>query len=117
MKAKRVMKKDANTQTKQRCVFKEETEVLGVKSLHRPPNGNRSTRQSVGIHKLERDPPNLIYPMYLNPPNSYSNKATRNCILSSSPDPVTSSMLHLSSLASTNTSQQHQNFTKHSERV
>ena len=33
-----------------RRVIEEETEELGEKSLRRPPNGNRSTRQSVGIH-------------------------------------------------------------------
>ena len=40
MKAKRVGKKDANTKTAQRCVIEEETEVLGVKPLLRPPSGN-----------------------------------------------------------------------------
>ena len=64
MKAKRVGKKDANTKTTQRCVIEEETEVLGVKPLRRPPSDNRSTRQSVGIHELARDLPSLIYPMY-----------------------------------------------------
>ena len=111
MKAKRVGKKDANTKTTQRCAIEEETEVLGVKPLRRPPSDNRSTRQSVGIHELARDPLSLIYPMHLNPPSSYSNKATRNRVLSSSPDPATNSMLHLPSLASSNASQQHQNLT------
>ena len=104
MKAKRVGKKDANTKITQRCVIEEETEVLGVKPLRHPPSGNRSTRQSVGIHELARDLPSLIYPMNLSPPSSYSNKATRNRVLSSSPDPTTSSMLHLPSLASSNAS-------------
>ena len=44
MKAKRVGKKDANTKTTQRCVIEEETEVLDVKLLRRPPSGNRSTK-------------------------------------------------------------------------
>ena len=105
MKAKRVGKKDANTKTIQRCVIKEETEVLGVKPLRRPPSSNRSTRQSVGIHELARDPPSLIYPMYLSPPSSYSKKATRNHVLSSFLDPATSSILHLPSLTSSNASQ------------
>ena len=105
MKAKRVGKKDANTKTTQRCVIEEETEVLGVKPLCCPLSGNQSTRQSVGIHELVRDPPSLIYPMNLSPPSSYSNKATQNHILSSFPDPATSSMLHLPSLASSNASQ------------
>ena len=88
MKAKRVGKKDANTKITQRCVIEEETEDLRVKSLHRPPSSNRSTRQSAGIHGLARDPPSLIYPMHLSPPSSYSNKASRNHFLSSSLDPA-----------------------------
>ena len=104
MKAKRVGKKDANTKTTQRCVIEEETEVLGVKPLHHPLSGNRSIRQSVGIHGLARDPLNLIYLMYLSPPSSYSNKATWNHVLSSSLDPATSTMLHLPSLTSSNAS-------------
>ena len=78
MKAKRVGKKDANTKTTQRCVIEEETKVLGVKPLCGSPSGNRSTRQSVGIHELARDPPSLIYSMYLSSQSSYSNKVTQN---------------------------------------
>ena len=80
------------TQITHRCVIKEETEELNEKPLRRPPSGNRSTRQLVGIHGLARDPSSLIYPMYLSPPSSYSDKAFRNHILSSSPDPATSSI-------------------------
>ena len=79
-----------------RCVIEEETEKLGKKPLRRPPSGNRSTRQSVGIHGLARDPPSLIYPLYLSPPSSYSNKTSRNPVLSSSPDPA------INPIASTN---------------
>ena len=118
MKGKKVGKKDVNTMTAQRKKSKEEkTEVLGVKPPCDPPSGNRSTRQSVGIHGLARDPPSLIYPLYLSPLNSYSNKASRNRVLSSPLDPVTNSMLHLPSLASSNNSQQHQNLTEHFIRV
>ena len=53
-----------------------------------PPSGNRSTRQLVAIHGLTIDPPSLIYPMHLSPLNSYSNKASRNRVLSSFPDPT-----------------------------
>ena len=91
------------TQITPRRVIEEETEELGEKPLRRPPSSNRSTRQSVGIHELARDPPNLIYLLYLSP--------SQNRVLSSSSDPATSSMLHLPSLASSNASQQHQNFT------
>ena len=91
-----------------RCVNKEETEELGEKPLRHPSSGNRSTRQLVGIHGLAKDPPSLIYPMYLSSLSSYSNKASRNHILSSSLDPTINSMLHQPSLASSNASQQYQ---------
>ena len=96
------------TQITRRCVIEEETEDLGKKPLRCPPSGNPSTGQLVGIHRLARDPPGLIYPMYLSPPSSYSNKASRNRVLSSSPDLTTSSMLHLPSLVFSNASQQYQ---------
>ena len=93
------------TQITRRCVIEKETEELGEKPLRCPPSGNRSTRQSVEIHGLVRDPPSLIYPLYLSLPSSYFNKASQNSVLSSSLDPATSSMLHLPSLASSNASQ------------
>ena len=37
-------------QITRRCVIEEEIEELGEKPLRYPPSGNRSTRQSVGIH-------------------------------------------------------------------
>ena len=49
---------------------------------------NQSTIQSVGIHGLARDLPSLIYLMHLSPPSSYSNKASRNRVLSSFLDPT-----------------------------
>ena len=53
------------TQITRRCVIEEEIEELSEKPLRRPPNGNRSTRKSVEIHGLVRDPLSLIYPLYL----------------------------------------------------
>ena len=98
MKGKKVGKKDANTKTTQRCVIEEETEILSVKPLHRPRSGNRSTRQSVGIHGLARDLPSLIYSVYLSPPSSYSKKASQNRVLSCFPDlairPIASTKPH-----------------------
>ena len=64
-----------------RCVIKKKTEELSKKPLRRPLSGNRSTRQSVGIHGLTRDPPSLIYPMYLGSPSSYSYEVTPNLCL------------------------------------
>ena len=93
------------TQITRRCVIEKEIEELGEKHLCRPPSGNQSTRQSVGIHRLARDPLILIYPLYLNLLSSYSNKASRNRVLSISSDPTTNSMLHLPSLAPSNASQ------------
>ena len=72
------------TQITHRCVIEEETEELGEKPLRRPPSSNRSTRQSVEIHGLARDPSSLIYLLYLSPPSSYSKKTSRNRVLSSS---------------------------------
>ena len=105
------------TQITLRRVIEEETEELGEKPLRRIPSGNQSTGQSVGIHGLARDPPNLIYQLYLSPPSSYSNKASRNRVLSSSSDPATSFMLHLPFLASSNASQQLQKHSLHSKYV
>ena len=87
------------------CVIEEETEELDEKPLRHPPSGNRSTRQSVGIHG------------FLNFLSFYSNKASRNHVLSSSPDPTTSSMLHPPFLKSSNASQQHQKHSQHFECV
>ena len=38
------------TQITGRCVIEKETEQLGEKPFRRPPSGNRSTKQSIGIH-------------------------------------------------------------------
>ena len=105
------------TQITRQCVIEEKTEELGEKPLRHPPSGNRSTRQSVGIHGLARDPQSLIYPLYLSSSSSYSNKVSQNRVLSSSPDLATSSMLHLPSLASSNASQQLLKHSLHSENL
>ena len=110
MKCKRVGKKNANTDNTLMC-YQRGNQRTQRKTSPPPLKGNRSTRQSVGIHGLARDPPSLIYPLYLSPPRSYSNKASRNCVLSSFPDPAPNSMLHLPSLASSNASRQHQKLT------
>ena len=69
------------TQITRRCVIEEETEEFSEKPLHRPPSGNRFTRQSVGIHELVKDLPSLIYSMYLSSPSFYSNVDTPFCNL------------------------------------
>ena len=84
------------TQITPRRVIEEETKELDEKPLHCPPSGKRSTKQSVGIQGWAKDPPSLIYPLYLSPPSSYSNKTSRNPVLSSSPNPA------INPIASTN---------------
>ena len=79
------------TQITRRSVIEKEIEELGEKPLYHPLS--------------------LIYLLYLSPQSSYSNKASRNRVLSCSSDPTISSMLYLPSLASSNTSQQHQTIT------
>ena len=76
------------------CVIEEETEELDEKPLLHPPSDNQSTRQSVRIHGLARDPPSLIYLLYLSPPSSYSNKVSRNRVLSSSSQQAPCCMCH-----------------------
>ena len=112
MKCKRVWKKNANIDNTS-MYYQRGNRRTRRKPLHHPPSSNRSTRQLVGIHGLARDPLSLIYPLYLSPPISYSNKASRNYVLSKSLDPATSSMLHLPSLASSNAFQQHQKHSLH----
>ena len=48
------------TEITRRCVIEEEIAKFGEKPLRHPPSGNPSTRQSVGIHGLARDPSSLI---------------------------------------------------------
>ena len=86
MKGKRVGKKRCKYKITHQCVIQEEIEELDEKPLRRPSSGNRSTKQSIGIHGLARDSPSLIYPLYLSPSSTYSNKASRNRVLSSFPD-------------------------------
>ena len=48
----------------------------------------------VGIHEQRRDPPSLIYSMYLNPPSSCYERASRSHVFTSCPDPAISYKLH-----------------------
>ena len=48
----------------------------------------------VGVHEYQKDPPSLIYLMYLNPPSSSYQRALQSLVFTSYPDPVISSKLH-----------------------
>ena len=107
MKWTRVGKRDANTDNIEMC-YRRGNQRTWRKISPPPSKCNWSTRQSVRIHGWAKDPPSLIYHLYLCPLSFYSNKVSRNHVLSSTPNPATSFMLHLPSLASSNASQQHQ---------
>ena len=62
-----------------------------------------------GVHDYQNDPLSLIYPMYLNPSSSNYQRASPSYIFTSYPDPAT--------MASSNTSHMHQNFSQHSDWV
>ena len=49
----------------------------------------------VGVHKYPKDPPSLIYSMYLNPPNSSYQQASLSHVFTSYLDPAICSKLHL----------------------
>ena len=70
------------------CVIEEETEILGKKPLRHPPSGKLIHQTISWDTRIAIYPPSLIYPMHLSPPSSYSNKASRNRVLSNSPDPT-----------------------------
>ena len=48
----------------------------------------------VGVHEYQKDPPSLIYPIYLNPPSSNYQRTSPSHIFASHLDPVISSKLH-----------------------
>ena len=116
MKCKRVGKKNANIDNTPMCYRRRNRRTR--RKTFPPPSKRQLIHQTISwIHGLAIDPPSLIYPLYLSLPNSYSNKASRNRALSSSPDPATSSMLHLPSLASSNAFQKLQKHSLHSKQV
>ena len=54
-----------------------------------PPSSGKSIYQTISWDtRIAKDPSSLIYPMHLSHPNSYSNKTSRNRVLSSSLDPT-----------------------------
>ena len=99
MKAKEQGKKCKHKITR-RGVIEEETEVLGVKPLRCLPSGKLIHQTISWDTRVVRDPPSLIYPMQLSAPSSNSNKASRNRVLSSSPDLAIHPIVSAKSLAS-----------------
>ena len=82
------MEEECKHKITRRCVIEEETKVLGVKSICRPPNSKLIHQTISWDTGIARDPPSLIYLMHLSPLSFYSNKASRNRVLSSSLNPA-----------------------------
>ena len=49
----------------------------------------------VRVHEYQKDPPSLIYPMYLNPPNSIYQRVSQSHVFTSYSNPTISFKLHL----------------------
>ena len=80
-----------NTKT---CVIKEKTEELDKKTLHGPPSQIDPLVNKVGVQRYQKEPPSLIYQMYLNPPSSSYQRTSSSHVFTSYLDPVISSKLH-----------------------
>ena len=77
-----------------RRVIKEETEVLSEKPLCSSLSRNDPLVNKVRVQEYQKDPPSLIYLMYLKPPNSNSQQTSPSLIFTSYLDPAISSKLH-----------------------
>ena len=78
-----------------RHVIEEKTEVFSENSLCSPPSQNDLLVNKFGVQEYQKDPPSLIYPMYLNPPSSSSKQISPNLVFTSYPNPAISFKLHL----------------------
>ena len=77
-----------------RHVIEEETEVFGKKPLCSPPRQNDPLVNKFGVQEYQKDPPSLIYQMYLNPPSSSSKQISPNLVFTSYPNPAIIFKLH-----------------------
>ena len=66
------------------------TEVLNEKPLRGPPSRNDPLVNEVGVQGYQKDPPNLVYPLYLNPPSSSSQWTSPSLVFTSFSDPAIS---------------------------
>ena len=88
-------KRDANNEIIPRLVIEKEIEVLDEKPLCNPLSRNDPLVSKVGVQGYQKDPPSLIYLIYLNPPSSSSQRTSPSLVFTSFPDPALSSKLHL----------------------
>ena len=76
-----------------RHVIDEETKVFSKNPLCNPPSQNDPLVNKFGVQEYQKDPPNLIYPLYLNPPSFSSQQTSPSLIFTSYPDPTVSTKL------------------------
>ena len=74
--------------------MEEETDVLSEKRLCGPPNRNDPLVNKVGVQGYQKDPPRLIFPIYLIPTSSSSQRVSPSHVFTSYLDPTISSKLH-----------------------
>ena len=56
------------------------------KPLHNPLSRNRFTSKYSWSTRITKDPPSLVYPMYLSPPSSCYERNSRSLVFTSFPD-------------------------------
>ena len=91
----KVRKERCNHKITLRRVIKEKTKILSEKPHCGPPSWNDPLVNKVGVQGYQKDPPSLIYPLYLNPPNSSYQLTSPSHFFTNYPDPAISSKLHL----------------------
>ena len=74
--------------------MEEETDILGKKPLCSPPKRNDPLVNKVGVQWYQKDPPRLIFPIYLNPSSSNSQWVSSSHVFTSYLDPAINSKLH-----------------------
>ena len=77
-----------------RHVIKEETKILGKRSLYGPSSRIDLLVNKVRVQGYYKKPPSLIYPKYLNPRNSNYQRTSLSHVFTSYPNPAISSKLH-----------------------
>ena len=83
------------TQVNTKTCYRRRNQSTRRKSLCGPPSHNDPLVSKVRVREYQKDPPSLIYPMYLNPLSSSSQRASPSHFLASYLDLAISSKLHL----------------------
>ena len=87
----REMQTKNNTKT---CVIEKKIEELDETTLCGPPSQIDPLANKVGVQRYQKDPPSLIYQMYLNPSSSSYQRTSSSHVFTSYLDLIISSKLH-----------------------